>query len=205
MEFNTTTNTLDLSSIMQSSQSNEFIITENNIYLEGEINSESAKEITTYIIEANYPPEDLPELTYINLFINSQGGCMESTFSMISVIKASRVPIRTIAMGSCASGGLMTAISGHIRLVDEYCSIMSHTLSTGFPSFAKHSELENWLAGIKAETEKIVKLYVKNTKLSEEDIREHLLPLNRDVYLTAEQAIGYGLFDGYFTNFEDLK
>ncbi len=197
--------TLNLSDLMQGGQSDEFIITENNLYLEGEINSKSAKEITTYIIEANFPPPDMPEVAYINLFINSLGGCMESTFSMISVIKASKVPIRTIAMGSCASGGLMTAISGHIRLVDEYCSVMSHTLSTGFPSFAKHVELENWLTGVKVETEKIVQLYAKNTKLTPEDIREHLLPPGRDVYLTAEQAIGYGLFDGYFTNFENLK
>lgn len=199
---------LDFSKLVQGGMSDDFIITENNIYLEGEINPDSAKEITTYIIEANFPPENdtsVIPLDFINLFITSGGGCMESTFPMISVINASKIPIRTIALGTCASGGLMTAMSGHVRLVDQYCSIMSHTLSTGFPSFAKHIDLENWLAGVKVETEKIVELYVKKTELSEEFIKEHLLPSNRDVYLTAKQAIAHGMFDGYFTNFEDLK
>jgi ATP-dependent protease ClpP protease subunit len=182
-----------------------FIITENTLYLEGEINPESAKNITSYIIEANFPTDEIPALTHINLFINSPGGCMASTFAMISVIRASTIPVRTIALGSCASGGLMLAISGHVRLVDKYCSVMSHTLSTGFPDFAKHEDLENWLKSVKVETEKIVSLYKENTKLTIADIKEQLLPKTRDVYLTAEEAIKYGLFDDYFTNFESLK
>jgi ATP-dependent protease ClpP protease subunit len=182
-----------------------FIITENTLYLEGEINPDSAKSITSYIIEANFPSPDLPPLGHINLFINSPGGCMASTFAMISVIRASNIPVRTIALGSCASGGLMLAISGHIRLVDKYCSIMSHTLSTGFPDFAKHEDLDNWLKSVKVETKKIVDLYKENTNLAEEQIEASLLPKQQDVYLTAEQAISFGLFDDYFTTFESLK
>ncbi len=182
-----------------------FIINDNTLYLEGEIDAESAKNITSYIIEANFPNPEIPELTHLNLFINSPGGCMASTFAMISVIRASSIPVRTIALGSCASGGLMLAISGHIRLVDKYCQVMSHTLSTGFPDFAKHEDLENWLSSVKVETEKIVSLYKENTKLTIADIKEQLLPKTKDVYLTAEEAIKYGLFDDYFTTFESLK
>lgn len=197
---------INLADLMGKGMDDEFIITENNLYLEGEITPESAKEIVTYIIEANSPPPvGMDSLTHINLFINSQGGCMESTFTMISVINASAIPIRTIAMGSCASGGLMTAISGHVRLVDKYCSVMSHTLSTGYPSYAKHAELENWVNSVKAETQKIISLYEERTNLTRKDIEEKLLPMSSDVFLTAEQAIEFGLFDNYFTNFKDLN
>ncbi len=187
------------------SDKDDFIITENTIYLNGIIDPESAKQITTFLIEANFPPEGMPPLKSINLFIGSQGGCMDSTFAMISVIRASVIPVRTIAIGACASGGLMLAISGHHRLVDKYCAVMSHTLSTGFPEFAKHSDLENWLNDVKTSTEKMVSLYEERTKLSRADIKAALLPDKSDVYLTAEQAIAYGLFDDYFTTFDALK
>ncbi len=197
---------LNLADLMGKGTDDEFIITENNLYLEGEINPDSAKEIVTYIIEANSPPPDgMQPLKHINLFINSGGGCMASSFSVISAISASEIPIRTISMGDCASGGLMIAISGHVRLVDKYCSVMSHTLSTSYSAYAKHAELENWVNSVKAETEKIVSLYEERTNLSRADIETYLLPKYTDVFLSAEQAIEFGLFDNYFTNFKDLN
>ena len=195
------TKVLDLSAL---EVQNEFVLTENNLYLDGEITSEKSSEIVGYIIAANFPPVGEEKLEYINLFINSPGGCMDSTFAMISAVRASAIPVRTIALGSCASGGLMLAISGAVRLVDQYCSVMSHTLSTGFPEMAKPDDLQNWLDGVHVQKDKIIRLYKENTLLNEDIIKDKLLPGSKDVYITAEQALSYGLFDDYFTNFDTI-
>lgn len=182
-----------------------FIITENILALNGEITPDSVQGIIAYIIEANFPTAEEVPLKSITIIINSPGGCMDSTFALISAMRASAIPVNTVAMGSCASGGLMIAIAGTLRLIDKYCSVMSHTLSTGFPDYAKHSDLERWLDGVKTHTKKIISLYVETTGLREEVIKSKLLPADGDVYLTAAQALEYNLFDSYFESFDQIR
>ncbi len=192
---------LNLTDMFSGQQEDNFVITENTIQLVGEITPESVNDIIKFIVQANFPPQDMVPFNGINLIVNSRGGCLESTFAVISTIKASTVPVQTIAMGSCMSGGLMIAMSGDSRLVDKHCSIMSHTLATGYPDHAKHADLKLWMADVKEHTNKLVQHYMEHTSLTEKKIRSKLLPENGDVYLSSEKAIKYNLFDTYFTSF----
>ncbi len=182
----------------------EVPINSNTIYLTGAITSDNSDGIISYILAENLRPAE-ERLTSINLFINSPGGDMLATFAMISMIRASSIPVRTIAIGSCASGGLMLAISGQIRLVDKYCSIMSHTLSTGYPEYAKPEALQSWLDDVHVQKQKIITLYEESTGMPQELIMRELLPSNSDRYLSAELAIEYNLFDGCFEDFDQIR
>ncbi len=192
---------MDLNDLMPAS--NATVIHDNMIYLNGDITPETAHDVFVFITQANMEGENIP--SNLVLFINSPGGCMESTMSMVGAMRASKIPVYTIATGSCMSGGLMLAMAGHKRFVDPYCNVMSHTLSTGFDSAAKHSDLKIWLKNVKSATKQMIRHYMECTLLSKEQIKKELLPKNGEVYLTAEEAIEYNMFDDTFTSYDQVQ
>lgn len=183
---------------------NASMLADNMIYLNGEINQDTAHEVFAFITQANLLP-DADKPNRLVVFINTLGGCMESTMNMVGAIRASNIHVTTVATGACMSGGVMLAMSGDERYVDEYCNVMSHTLSTESPSNSKHADLKIWIANVKAHTKKMVAHYAEHTGLDPKLIKKELLPKNGEVYLTAQEAINYNLFDDFFTNFDQLK
>ncbi len=194
---------MDLSN-MTISTVNAKLLEDNIMYLKGEINQDTGEEVFTFITQANFMPLNEQPAKLV-LFINSLGGCMDSTMSMVGAIRASKIPIYTIATGVCMSGGVMLAMSGHVRLVDEYCNIMSHTLSAGGPADAKHADLKIWVKDVKAHAKKMVTHYQEHTGLDAQKIKKELLPKNGEVYLTAQEAINYHIFDDFFTSYDQIK
>ena len=84
-----------------------------NILISEEIDSSSVKVAINKIMDINYD-DDLKEQDYkdwvrepIMLFINSNGGNAYDSFALADVIKASKTPVYTIAIGWCMSGGLL--------------------------------------------------------------------------------------------------
>lgn len=183
---------------------NTSILADNIIYLNGGIDGPTAQEVFSFITTLNLLDKDeRPEA--IVVIINSPGGCMDSTMNMVGAFRASEITIVTVATGICMSGGLMLAMAGDIRYVDEYCNVMSHTLSTESPENAKHADLQIWLDNVKLHTKKMVLHYMEHTGLDKQTIKKQLLPKNGEVYLTAAQAIEYKLFDDLFTSYEQFK
>lgn len=193
---------MDLSNI-DISTVNARLLEDNIMYLNGEINSDTAEEVFAFIVQANFLKESIPNKLVI--IINTLGGCMESTMNMVGAIRASTIPIYTVATGACMSGGVMLAMAGHVRLVDEYCNIMSHTLSTESPENSKHADLKIWIDNVKLHTKKMVMHYAENTGLDPKLIKQQLLPKNGEVYLTAAKAIEYNIFDDYFTSYDQIR
>src|SRR5882757_8184443 len=108
---------MDLSN-MTISTVNAKLLEDNIIYLNGEINSDTGEEVFTFITQANFMSED-ERPDKLVLIINSLGGCLDATMSMVGAIRASAIPVYTVATGVCMSGGVMLAMAGHVRLVDE--------------------------------------------------------------------------------------
>lgn len=197
---------IDLGSILGNSSKTEdsFIITDNILYLNGEVTPRSTEDILVYITQSNFMvPEEKPKV--INLLVQSPGGCLDSTLALISGMRASSIPIRTVALGTCASGGLMICLSGHMRLIDKYCSVMSHTLSTGYQGYAKPADLKRWFNEVKRARDRMVDLYHEHTGLDIKYIKKNLLPKNGDIYMSATEAIEHKLFDDYFTGYNQLN
>lgn len=195
----------DLEAVMENA-SNVKEIADGVLYLNGTINRATAEDVVAFITEANFAIGTDDEIPKINLMINTHGGCLDSTLSIVGAIRASEVPVTTIATGVCMSGGIMLAMAGHYRLVDEYCNVMSHTLSTESPLSSKPSDIKIWFDNVTAAANKMVMHYKEHSGLDEKVIRSNLLPENGEVYLTAKEAIeNYGLFDDLFTSFKQLK
>ena len=126
----------------------------------------------------------------IKLYIDSNGGDLVQTFIMIDSIRLSKTPVWTIGMGAVYSGGFFTFISGHRRIAYPSSSYLYHEGSTG--TFGDAGKFRNYacfyekqMAALKAHTLKFT------------DIDEHTydLHIKDDWWMTAEEAIQYGICD----------
>jgi ATP-dependent Clp protease protease subunit len=152
----------------------------------------STGEAIRFIIERNLMAKDRPNM--MKMIINSNGGEVASAFSLIDTMKGSKIPIYTYGLGVVASSGLLTFIAGQKgnRYLTRNTSILSHQFTWG--SFGKEHELMATVKEFNNTSERIIQHYKKCTDMSEKNIKKYLLP-SEDVWLTAKEAVKYGLAD----------
>jgi len=96
----------------------------------GEVNAETVKAASTFILKANilYPVAD-----EFSLFINTLGGSCHDAFGLIDLIQVSRIPIRTIGLGSITSMGVLLLSGGSKgkRVILRNTEVMAHQFSSG--------------------------------------------------------------------------
>lgn len=156
-----------------------------------DINLSICKQAVEWIFEANFA-EERPEL--LNLLITSPGGDLTAAFALIDVMRGSAIPVRTIGLGQVSSAGLLIFTSGSkgMRILTPNTSILSHQYSWG--AFGKEHELFATVKEFDLTTKRMIAHYKKCTGLTEEKIRETLLP-PQDIWLSAAEAKNLGLCD----------
>ena len=154
---------------------------------------ETTKPVVNFIIEKNLLP-DSERPKDLTIIINSPGGSVHSAFGMIDTMKGSALPIKTVGLGMIASCGILAFMSGTKgkRILTRNTSILSHQYSWG--SGGKEHELFARVKEFELSTMRMLEHYKRCTGLSEKKIREILLPAE-DVWLTAEEAVKYGIAD----------
>lgn len=128
------------------------------------------------------------------LMICSEGGDMSAAFALIDVMRSSSIPIKTVGLGMIASAGLMIFIAGapKRRVLTPNTSIMSHQFAWG--TSGKIHELFATVKEFELTHQRMIDLYRECTGLDDEKIRAVLLP-PQDVYLSATEALDYGICD----------
>lgn len=161
-------------------------------YLCGEIDEDTTGEAIKYILEANLDIDC--QLDFITLIINSSGGYVSDGFALIDIMLGSRIPVRTVGIGTIASMGLMIFLAGEqgTRMLTPNCTILSHQYSGG--AWGKEHELVASQKGHKDLTDIIMRHYKRTTGLDDKKIREFLLP-PQDVWLTSKEALKLGIAD----------
>jgi len=157
-----------------------------------DITQESGKLLVEYIFDSNFS-EKRPEM--LNLMICSQGGDLNTAFAIIDTMRGSAIPIRTIGLGHIGSAGLLIFIAGTKgeRILTPNTSILSHQFSWGTGNQKSH-ELFAIVKEFDLTATRMLNHYKKSTGLSEEQIKELLLPAH-DVWLDANEAKELGLCD----------
>ena len=157
-----------------------------------DFHAKSTGDLIKFIIERNLIIKDKPKM--MKLIINSPGGEVSSAFALIDTIKGSRIPIYTYGLGEIASCGLLTFIAGERgkRFITRNTSILSHQFSWG--SWGKEHELMARVKEFNNTQERILEHYKRCTGLTEKQIKTYLLP-PEDVWLTAKEAVKYGIAD----------
>lgn len=160
--------------------------------LMGEIDEDTVKPVIEWILHENYVRKK--KIKELLLTICSSGGDLGVGFALIDVMRSSKIPIKTVGLGTIASCGLLIFLSGTQgrRVLTPNTSIMSHQFSWG--TEGKAHELFATIKEFELTQQRMVNLYKNCTGLDEETIKRVLLP-PQDVYLSAQDALEYHICD----------
>lgn len=133
----------------------------------------------------------------IAMMISTHGGTASDMFSILDVmdmIKERTCDIETFGIGKVMSAGVPILAAGTKgkRKVGRNCRIMLHNVmaGTGGTIFSMENELEE----IKWVQERYIETLAANSNLTPAKIKK-LLKAQRDVYISAEEAIKMGIAD----------
>lgn len=157
-----------------------------------EINSESVRPAIEWILHENHVRKRRRK--EILLMVCSDGGNLADAFALIDVMRSSTVPIKTVGLGSISSCGLLIFLAGAPgrRILTPNTSILSHQFS--WESEGKAHELFATVKEFELTQRRMIDHYRASTGLDDDVIRQVLLP-PQDVYLSAEEALNYGICD----------
>ncbi len=167
------------------------LLKERVIFLGGGIDSDSANLVIAQLLflESEDPKKD------ISLYINSPGGSVTATLAMIDTMNHIKPDVSTVCVGMAASGGawLLSAGAKGKRYALPNAEVMIHQPSGGAEGQA--TDIEITAKQILKLRERLNKILSKNTGQSIERIEKDV---ERDFFMTAEEAKKYGLIDKVF-------
>ncbi len=135
----------------------------------------------------------------IAMYINSPGGVVTSGLAIYDTMQYIRSPVSTVCMGMAASMGsfLLTAGAKGQRIALPNARIMVHQPSGGFQGQA--SDIERHAQDIIKTKRRLNEIYAKHTGQSIEEIER---VLDRDHFMTADEAKAWGLIDHVYESRE---
>ncbi|MCV2506330.1 MAG: ATP-dependent Clp endopeptidase proteolytic subunit ClpP [Candidatus Lightella neohaematopini] len=169
------------------------LLKERIIFITGQIEDYMASTIVAQIIflEAEDPEKD------IYLYINSPGGVINAGMAIYDVIQFVKPDISTLCIGQAASMGALLLMAGTKgkRFCLPNSRIMIHQPIGGFNGQASDIEIQTKeILNIKV---KINKLISKHTNKPFDKISKDT---ERDYFLSANEALEYGIIDSIITN-----
>jgi ATP-dependent Clp protease protease subunit len=131
------------------------------------------------------------------MYINSPGGVVTSGMAIYDTIQFIKPPVSTLCIGLAASMGslLLTAGAAGMRYALPNARILLHQPSGGFQGQA--SDIERHAEDIIKMKRRLNEIYVKHTGQTYETIER---TLDRDYFLTADEAMKFGLIDKVLTS-----
>ena len=165
------------------------------IFLGDEVNDATASIVVAHMLflESEDPNKD------INLYINSPGGSVTAGMAIYDTMNYVKCDVSTICMGLAASMGAFLLSSGAKgkRLALPNSEIMIHQPSGGAKGQA--TEIQIVAENILKTKKKLNEILAANTGQSVEKVTEDT---ERDNFMSAEEALQYGLIDKVIVNHE---
>ncbi|WP_207537063.1 ATP-dependent Clp endopeptidase proteolytic subunit ClpP [Sabulicella rubraurantiaca] len=132
----------------------------------------------------------------ISFYINSPGGVVSAGLAIYDTMQYIRSPVSTVCIGMAASMGslLLTAGAAGKRFALPNARVMVHQPSGGAQGQATDIEIQ--AREILTLRRRLNEIYVKHTGQPVEAIEAKL---ERDSYMSAEEALAFGLIDQVVT------
>jgi ATP-dependent Clp protease protease subunit len=174
------------------------LLKERIIFVTGAIEDQMAASICMQLLflEAENPKKE------ISMYINSPGGVVTSGMAIYDTMQFIRPPIATLCIGQAASMAslLLTAGAKGMRYALTNARVMVHQPSGGFSGQA--SDIERHAEDIIKMKKRLNEVYVKHTGQPYETIEK---TLDRDYFMTADQARQFGLIDRVLTRRDEVE
>jgi ATP-dependent Clp protease, protease subunit len=165
------------------------------ILLEGEVNDYMANLIVAQLLYL----ESEDSTADISLYINSPGGSVTAGLAIYDAMQFIKPDISTIVMGQACSMGSFLAQAGSPgkRLMLPYARHMIHQPSGG--ARGMQSDIAIQFKEITQIKTTLTELYVQHNSKGK-TYEEFEKDMDRDTFMSAQEALDYGLIDRIVTN-----
>lgn len=164
------------------------LLRERIIFINSAIDDQVSASICMQLmfLEAENPKKE------IAIYINSPGGSVTAGMAIYDTMQFVRPKISTTVMGQAASMGSLLLCAGDkdMRFALPHASVMVHQPSGGYQG--QVTDIMIHARNVEAMKRRLNEIYVKHTGRSINEIED---ALERDNFMTAEQAVAFGLVD----------
>src|SRR3954471_19205906 len=173
------------------------LLRERILFLGQEVNDDSANLIAAQLLflDAEEPGKD------ISLYVNSPGGSAYGGMAIYDAMQYVRSDVSTVCLGMGMSAGAMILCGGAAgkRFALPNAKIMIHQGSGGFRGTP---------AGVQIAAREILDMTRRMAEIisrhSQQDVDQVLRDIDRDRFMTPEEAVEYGLVDAIMEQREPL-
>jgi ATP-dependent Clp protease, protease subunit len=168
-----------------------------NVIISGEVNQRLAASVMAQLLALS-AESDEP----INVFINSQGGHVESGDTIHDIVQYVRSPVRMVGTGWVASAGALIYVSvpRERRFSLPHTRYLLHQPAGGMRGSAADIEIE--AREILNMRERLNRVFAEATGQPLEKIEDDT---RRNFWLSAEKAVEYGLVGRIIRSVNDLS
>lgn len=153
-----------------------------------QINEDLTKEFVTKLIdlESKDPEKD------IKVFINSPGGYVTSLFCMLDSMDLVKPDISTYCIGEAASAASVLLMSGTKgkRYITKHSRILLHQLSSG--ALGHITDVKISVEEAERLNNILMDIIIERSKIKRKELKRLI---ERDCWLSAKEALEYGLVD----------
>jgi ATP-dependent Clp protease protease subunit len=164
------------------------LLRERIVFLGTEVDDQVANLISAQLLflEAEDPDKD------ISLYINSPGGSAYAGMAIYDTMQYVRPDVSTVCIGMSMSAGAMVLCGGAPgkRFALPNAKIMIHQGSAGFRGTPADIQIQ--AREVLDMTRRMAEIIARH---SGKTVDEVMQDIDRDRFMTAEEAIGYGLID----------
>lgn len=158
------------------------------VFIGQEFNEMLANSVVAQLLflEADDPIKD------ITMYINSPGGYVSALLAILDTMNYIKPDVSTVCVGQAASAAAFILSSGTNgkRYALKNSRIMLHQVSSG-----ASGHIEDMKIAVKESTFLNEKIIVELSKTTKKSIKRIKQDLDRDYYMSAEEAMSYGIID----------
>ena len=177
----------------------ESLLKSRRVFLSDAVDNESAKNIIRklWYLEISDPGKP------ILFIINSPGGSVDAGFAIWDQIKMLTSPVTTLVTGIAASMGSILSLCAapKRRFATPHARIMIHQPAINAIVRGQATDLEIHAKEILKSRQILVEIYVKATGKDAKTIDR---AIDRDTWMSAEEALEFGLLDKIVKSGKDL-
>jgi ATP-dependent Clp protease protease subunit len=174
------------------------LLKERIIFVTGPVEDHMSASICMQLLflEAENPKKE------ISMYINSPGGVVTSGMAIYDTMQFIKPAVATLCIGQAASMGSLLLCAGQkdMRFALPNARIMVHQPSGGFSGQA--SDIERHAEDIIKMKRRLNETYVKHSGQTYEKIER---TLDRDYFMTAEEAREFGLIDKVLQSRDEVE
>ncbi|MEL7547890.1 MAG: ATP-dependent Clp protease proteolytic subunit [Pseudomonadota bacterium] len=164
------------------------LLKERIVFITGPIDDATASLVSAQLLflESENPKKD------VSMYINSPGGYVTAGLAIYDTMQYIGCPITTVCIGQAASMGSLLLAAGDpgSRTALPNARVMVHQPSGGFSGVA--SDIERHAEEILELKRRLNNIYVKHTGQDYDAVEAKL---DRDTFMTAEEASDFGIID----------